>query len=94
MPGPREWSPRRALILATIEDAASVILNGVTIYHDEENDRDHINMNFSAEEVADRLAQATKMVPIRVKLVRGKDVPDDWNFDDVERAAIIKADRK
>lgn len=91
--GPKEWSPRKALIVASVKDAVSVILNGTTVYHDEKGERDFRNNNFPAEEVGRRLSEATGMPVVEVGLVPGRDVPMDWNFDDVEHAAIMRAGR-
>ena len=84
---------RKSLIVASVDDAALVIYNGTTIYHEEEDEPDFINRNFSARQVATQLAEAIKMAPIEVKLIAGKDVPEDWDFDDVRHAALMRARR-
>ncbi len=70
---------------------ASVILNGKTIYH-EDDEPGYTNESVSAQELSKRLAKALgiKARTIRLKV---KDVPEAWNFDDVEAAALKKASK-
>lgn len=68
---------------------ASVILAGKTIYH-EDDDSGYSNQNFSALEVAERLGKALNMAHLTIELTKD-DLPEEWNFDDVEKVALEKA---
>ena len=66
--------------------AASVIVNGVTVYH--EDDDKGFHQHFSAQEVAERLAKAFNTQYSKITLA-WNDVEggvEEWNFDDVENA--------
>jgi hypothetical protein len=71
---------------------AAVILNGVTVYHEEDDDRDYRNPNFSVLEVSKRLGKALGQRHRTIRL-KAKELPEDWNFDDVEAVALKKAAR-
>lgn len=68
---------------------ASVILNGSTIYH-EDDDADYSNPNFPARDLAKRLAKALNVKAQTVRLGR-RALGKEWNFDDVETLALKKA---
>lgn len=68
---------------------ASVILNGATVYH-EDDDRGFSNPNFRARDLAKRLGKALRSVKLKTIRLNAKDLPEDWNFDDVEAAALKK----
>lgn len=68
---------------------ASVILNGITIYH-EDDDSGYSNQNFSAQELSDRLGAALDLKSKTIGLTAAE-LPEAWNFDDVEAAALKKA---
>ncbi len=70
-------------------EGASVILDGHTLYH-EDDDKGYHNENFEAIEVAERLAKALN-TPMRTIELNKEDLPEEWNFDDVERVALEKA---
>lgn len=85
------------LILAFLETdvAASVVLNGTTVYH-EDNDKGATNATFSAKEVAQRLSKALGL-PIDEVVLTYSDVEgggEAWNFDGVEVAAVLKAEEE
>lgn len=66
---------------------ASVIVNGVTIYH-EDDDTDY-HQQFSAQEVAEQLAKAlnTQYTHVTLSWDDLEGGQEEWNFDDVENAA-------
>lgn len=71
------------LLLVNLDDfgAAVVVLKGAIIYH-EDNDKGAKNDYFSAHDVARRLGK-TLGVAFRTVELKPKDVPEDWNFDDL-----------
>jgi len=86
---------KHKLILADFEtEATSVILDGVTVYHDD-RDKGASNAYFSASDVARALKKVLK-TPIKRVLLTRKDMEeilgvaaiDEWNFDDIGMLAI------
>jgi hypothetical protein len=69
--------------------AAAVIVNGVTVYH--EDDDKGYSQEYNAQRVAEQLAKALNTQYIRVNLswddIKGGQ--EEWNFDDVENAANV-----
>lgn len=78
------------LILATLPDATAVILDGVTIYH-EEQVKGHYQ-KFTAQNVAERLSEVLEC-NLQVFHFHWEDLDNDiaWDFDDLERAALQRA---
>ena len=78
------------LILAQLEHGigAAVIFNGVTIYH--EDDDDGHSQSFDAEMVASRLSEALKVPVTNIDVTIEEAGGDEWNFDEVLRVAVEK----
>jgi hypothetical protein len=78
------------LILANLEDAigAAVILNGVTIYHEDDDDGHY--QSFDAAMVASRLSEALKLKVFNIDLTIKECGGDEWNFDRVNTVAVKK----
>ena len=85
------FSPRKpVVILAKLPGgiAADVILNGQIIYYEDDDGGYH--QNFTAEEVAKRLAKTLK-VKLRRVTVSIKDAGgDEWNHEELTEAATRK----
>lgn len=83
---------RCQLILVTLpnEDASALIVNGTTIYH-EDDDPGHYQ-HFTIEKVAERLATALDTTVQHVTLSWDDVSKEEWNFDDVEIAALKKVE--
>lgn len=69
-------------------DVAAVILNEKFVYH-EESDSGYFNPNYSAHRVAKNLEEVLGVQYQPVELDEGS-LPEDWNFDDVLKAAITQ----
>jgi hypothetical protein len=71
--------------------AASVIVNGVTVFHEDDDKGYH--QEFTAERVAEQLAKAFNTQYSKITLswddIEGGE--EEWNFDDVENA--VNADK-
>lgn len=67
---------------------ASVLVNGVTVYHEDDDDNRH--QEFSASMVAVRLAEALVVEYQIVNLTWDDLNKDEWNFNDVEDAVNRK----
>ena len=81
------------LILADFADEATcVILNGITVYHDD-TDEGAWNEYCTAPNVAKRISKALGVKIIKIRLKRA-DLPPDWNFDDIEAEAKKRAASK
>lgn len=78
------------VVLANIRNGlgAAVIVNGDTIYH--EDDDKGYSQNFTAAEVAKRTAKALGVKLKRVTLGVKEIGDDEWNFDELEAAANKK----
>ena len=91
---------KHMLILADYNDeATSVILDGVTVYHDD-TDKGASNDYFPAIDVAKRLKKALKTPIKKVRLTQKHmesalgEAANEWNFDDIEKLAIERAAKK
>ena len=84
------FEPRKpTVVLANLERGigAAVIVNGATVYH--EDDDKGYSQNFTAADVAKRLAKTlkVKLQRMALKLSELDGGAEEWNFDDVEKAA-------
>ncbi len=68
---------------------AAVILNGVTVYH--EDDDEGYSQAFTALNVAERLAESLQLQVEEINLTWEDISQNDWNFDDVQDVACKKA---
>lgn len=78
------------LILAKLEHdiGAAVLLNGVTVYH--EDDDKGFRQEFSAQRVTERLAEALALPFAVVVLTVEAAGGEEWNFDELAKAALAK----
>jgi len=67
---------------------AAVILNGVMIYHDD-NEIGYSNTSFSAKEVAIKVGKAIKARPVLIELTWAEISKNDWTFDDVLEGTLL-----
>lgn len=85
-------SKKLRLHFASLDGEADVVILGGEIVYHEDNDKEAYNKFCPAREVADSLAKILhlRIIEVRLKL---KDVPEDWNFDDIAAAATKKVSR-
>ena len=83
-----EKAPANTVILARIQRGigAAVLLNGQTIYH--EDDDKGYSQEFTAKEVAKRQAKAVGVKVKQMTLKLSEIGGGEWNFDEV--AAVAK----
>lgn len=77
------------LILAILEDyemAAAVILNGTTVFHEDDDKGYH--QEFDTHQLVERLAYALNCSYTAVLLTKKEAGGWVWNFDDIEEAAL------
>lgn len=79
------------------ESVVMVIVNGVTVYQEENDDRDYTNRGFSALEVAKRLSKALRSPVKKVSILKSDlqralgEAAIEWNMDDLREIALKKA---